>query len=350
MRTWLSAAFAAATLTFTVSANAEDYPSLNLKLAHFVQSSITGSKIDKWFADEVAKRSGGKIKIRIFWSESMGKAGELIDLVESGAVDLAAVSPGYFPNQLPLTGATNSVMMQFGTNVQAVRATTELVEKFPAVQEELKRNNVYPIFFHSLNAYRFFCTKPVEKMADLKGLKIRSWGEYIPIMWNSIGAVPVSVMTPEVYESLQRGTIDCAFFPNDLSYSLKLYEVAKFAWDGDDHFGAIPTWPIWVNWNTWHNVWPESVRKLLTTVGREAMERDIKEVRADEAKALKEMVDKHGVKVVDFRDMDKVRSTVPDLANAWIERMKAKGLEKDARELSGFWQKRNLELKAEASR
>ena len=47
MRTWLSAAFAAAGLTFSAAANAEDYPSLNLKLAHFVQSSITGSKIDK---------------------------------------------------------------------------------------------------------------------------------------------------------------------------------------------------------------------------------------------------------------------------------------------------------------
>jgi TRAP-type C4-dicarboxylate transport system substrate-binding protein len=350
MATWLKTALAVASVTLALSASAQDYPDLNLKLAHFVPSNITGSKIDQWFADEVAKRSGGKIKIKIFWSESMGKAAELIQLVGSGAVDLAAVSPGYFPDRLPLSGATNSVMMQFETNAQAVRATSELVEKFPDVQAELKRNNVYPIFFHSLNTYRLFCTKPVETMADLKGLKIRSWGEYIPIMWNSVGAVPVTVMTPDVYESLQRGTIDCAFFPNDLSYSLKLYEVAKYAWDGDSNFGAIPTWPIWANWNTWHNVWPESVRKLLTAVGREAMERDIKEVRADEDKALKEMVDKHGVKVVHFRDMDKVRATIPDLAEVWIKKMKAKGLEKDAKELSRYWKKRDQELKADASR
>jgi TRAP-type transport system periplasmic protein len=350
MRIWTTAVATVAALAFAGFAQAQEYPEMTLKIAHFVPANITGSKIDKWFADEVKRRSGGKIKIHIFWSESMGKANELLDLVGSGAVDMAAFSPGYYPNQLPLTGATNSVMMQFESNVQAARATTELVTKYPAVQAELKKANVYPVFFHGLNAYRLFCTKPVEKIADFKGLKIRSWGEFIPQMWNALGAVPVSVMTPEVYESLQRGTIDCAFFPNDLSYSTKLYEVAKYTWTGDNHFGAIPTWPIWVNWNTWHNVWPKSVRDLMTAVGQEAMARDLKTVQEDEAKALKEMMTKHSVKVVAFRDMDKVRAAVPDLGKAWVEKMKAKNLGKEADELLTFWTTRNVELRVPAQR
>lgn len=347
MRKALSAALVATAITVGSigTATAQEYPSLNLKLAHLGPASFTGSQVDQWFAEEVKKRSGGKIRIRIFWSESLGKANEILDLVASGAVDIGATSPGYFPNQLPLTGATNSVMMQFNTNRSATQTTFELVRKFPAVRKELEKANVYPVFFHSLNAYRPLCTKPIEKIEDFAGLKIRSWGEYIPAMWQALGATPVSLMTPDMYESLQRGTVDCAFWPHELSYTMKLNEVAKYTWDGDEqHFGAIPTWPLWVNWKTWHEKWPESVRQLLTEVGMEAMERDITAVREDERKALAAMMEKSGVKVVDFKDMEKVRAKVPDLAEAWVEKMKARGLGAEAQEIVEFWRERGAEL------
>src|SRR5690606_8156739 len=152
-------------------------------------------------------------------------------LVASGAVDIGATSPGYFPNQLPLTGATNSVMMQFNTNRSATQTTFELVRKFPAVRKELEKANVYPVFFHSLNAYRPLCTKPIEKIEDFAGLKIRSWGEYIPAMWQALGATPVSLMTPDSYESLQRGTAACAFSPHDLSHLPPLHQATEHPWD-----------------------------------------------------------------------------------------------------------------------
>ena len=87
MRIWTTAVATVAALAFAGFAQAQEYPEMTLKIAHFVPANITGSKIDKWFADEVKRRSGGKIKIHIFWSESMGKANELLDLVGSGAVD-----------------------------------------------------------------------------------------------------------------------------------------------------------------------------------------------------------------------------------------------------------------------
>lgn len=350
MRRVFLAVMATVAVGLAAPAWGEDYPKMNLKMAHFGPANFTGSKVDKWFADEVKKRSGGKISIQIFWSESLGKANEVLDLVASGAVDLGATSPGYFPNKLPLVGATNSVMMQFGDNVSATMATAELVEKFPAVRDELKRADVYPIFFHSLNAYRLLCTKEVKSIGDFAGLKIRSWGEYIPMMWEALGATPVSLMTPDLYESLQRGTVDCAFWPHDLSHTMKLYEVAKYTWDGGNHFGAIPTWPVWVNWKTWHEKWPESVRKLLMEVGKEAMARDLAAVKEDEQKALRAMVDKHRVKVVEFKDMDKVRAKVPDLSKVWVEKMDAKGLGKEAREISEFWRKRGAEIESKQAR
>src|SRR5690606_19148313 len=70
MRKALSAALVATAIAVgsTGTATAQEYPSLNLKLAHLGPASFTGSQVDQWFADEVKKRSGGKIRIRIFWS------------------------------------------------------------------------------------------------------------------------------------------------------------------------------------------------------------------------------------------------------------------------------------------
>lgn len=322
-----------------VPANAaEEYPSMTLKFAHFVPANFPGSQVDQWFADELTKRSGGKIKVQIFWAESMGKATELIDLVKTGAVDMSATAQGYFPSQLPLVGMTNSVMMLFDNNENAVRVTAELVANSKAMQEELKRNNVYPVFFHSLNAYRPFCTKKIEKIEDFRGLKMRSWGEYVPILWQSLGATGVNVLTQEIYESLQRGTVDCAFWAHDLVASNKLYEVAKYQWSG--HFGAIPTWPVWVNWKTYHEVWPESVRRLMNQIGKEAMERDIVATRDAEEAAAKMMREKHGVQLVQFKDMEKVKQQVPDLLQVWVKKMEERGLGNAAKEIAAFVEQR----------
>ena len=326
-------------------AASEEYPELNLRFGHFVPANFPGSSIDQWWADEVEKRSGGKIKVEIFWAESIGKAKELLDLVSSGAIDLAATSPSYFPSKLPLTGATNALMYQFENNEEAVRVTAALTANSEPILAELKRNNIYPIFFHSLNGYRPFCTEPIETIEGFKGKKMRAWGEYVPIMWDSLGATPVNVLTNELYESLQRGSLDCAFWPHDLVYSAKLYEVAKYAFP--EHFGAIPTWPIWVNWEVWHNEWPESVRKLLTEVGLEAMERDIELIAGAEAKAINKMVEEHGVTLVDFKDSGKLQETVPDLLKVWVEKQTERGIGDDARAVSKQWTEKRDRLRAE---
>jgi TRAP-type C4-dicarboxylate transport system substrate-binding protein len=307
-------------------AAAQDYPKMNLKLAHFVPSTVVASQVDQWFADEIEKRSGGNITIKIFWSETMGKANELLELLRSGAVDLVAVSPAFFPSEIPLTGATNSLMMQFWDGKTASTVTTELVRNIEEIQEELERNNIYPIFFHTLNPYRPFCTSKIETIEDFKGKKMRSYGEYIPQMWDELGAIGVNVMPNEVYESLHRGTLDCAFYANDLIQATKQYEVAKYTWAGDDSFGAIPTWPIWVNWQVWHEKWRDHVRELFETVGAEAMVRDIEMSAKAEQDSVDWMVAEHGVTVVDFKDMDKLRETVTDPAELWLAKMHRSGL------------------------
>ena len=317
-------------------AAAQDYPEMNLRVAHFFSSAPVQSQIDAWWASEIEKRSGGKIKVKIFWAESMGKASEILDLVGSGAVEMGATAPGYFPSRLPLSGVTNSLPMVFKSNKQAQLITTALAT-MPDIQEEHKRNKVWPLFYHSINNFKLLCTKPVAKLTDLKGLKIRSYGEYVPMMWDKVGAVGINTMTPELYEGLERGKLDCSYFPDELSGGLKLYEVAKYESTAD--FGAIPTWPIYVNYDLWHNKWPAQVKALITQVSKEAAARDIVEVANAGRTALDKAVKDNGVKLVAFSDQQVLVKTAPDFMSVWVENMKKKGLGDAAGRIAAQWKK-----------
>lgn len=340
LKSLLPVAATAVCLAFGSQARAQDYPDMDLRLAHAFPEAYVQSGVDKWWAQEIEQRSGGKIKIQILWAGSGGAPLEILELVGSGAVDLGAVPAAYFSNELPLIGAPNALPTIFRTNAGAVAIAEGLVENVPAVEAELKRNNVWPLFFHTLNTYAPLCTKPVATMADFQGLKIRSFGAYQPALWSSLGAIGVDVLPAEIYEGLQRGRIDCGFFSNDLYLATKLYEVAKYLTTAD--FGPVSTWPIWVNYEEWQS-WPADVRALFEEVSAEASLKSLEALAAASDSALQKM-QAAGVQVVEFTEMDKLRQTQPDMLALWREEMAGKGRGAEADAVIAYWKARQAEV------
>ena len=318
---------------FMSAALAQEYPRLNLRLAHAFPSTWAQTEVDQWWADEIKKRSDGKINVTIMWAGSGGAPLEILNLVGSGAVDLGAVPPAYFTNELPLTGAPNSLPLTFTTNEEALRVMNGLVENVEAVQEEMKNNKVWPLYFHTLNTYQPLCTKPVTTVDDFKGLRIRSFGSYQPKLWESLGAVGVNVLPAEIYEGLQKGRLDCAFYSTDLHASSRLYEVAKYLTTLG--FGPQPTWPIWVNYEKWQS-FPDAVTDLIMEVSKEASERSLQALEEAGQKSLETMIE-NGVEVVEFKEEEKLREKVPDFKEVWLKDMQAQGKGEGAEKVLEYW-------------
>jgi TRAP-type transport system periplasmic protein len=326
---------AALTISACTAAWAQEYPRMNLRLAHAFPATWAQTKVDQWWADEIRKRSGDRIRITIMWAGSGGEPLEILKLVASGAVDMGAVPPSYFPNELPLTGAPNALPLTFTTNEEASTVMEGLVKNVPAIQEELKRNNVWPLFFQTLNTYQPLCTKPVATVADFKGLRIRSFGAYQPALWESLGAVGVNVLPAEIYEGLQKGRLDCGFYSTDLYASTRLYEVAKYLTSVG--FGPQPTWPIWVNYKKWSE-YPENVKKLMQEVSEEARVRGLKAVEEARDSSLQRMKEA-GVTVVQFKEEEKLRQQAPQFRKVWFEAMQKQGKGKEAQAVLDYWNK-----------
>jgi TRAP-type C4-dicarboxylate transport system substrate-binding protein len=195
----LRAGLAAVTLLAAgASAQAEDYPEMNLRYASGFPTSNYMMDQAEWFAKEVEKRSGGKIKIRMYYGGTLGKSNEILDLVSKGAVDMGSVVQGYFSSQLPFAVMTNSLPMTFFDGEATMRVAMELDETDPNQLDEFKRNNIKPLVHRYLPNYRLICTKPIRTVKDLEGTKIRTFGNYMPKMFAALKATPVNVLPVEM--------------------------------------------------------------------------------------------------------------------------------------------------------
>ena len=141
---------------------------------------------------------------------------------------------------------------------------------------------------------------------------------------------------------MQRGNIDCSYFPWDLAHAAKLHEVGKFASTAD--FGALASLPIVVNYDVWHTKWSPEVRELFMTVSKDAVERSHNVQDAVSQAALAAMVKEGGVKIIKFEDQDKISKLAPDFLALWVADMEKKGLGGPAKRMGEMWRTRRAEL------
>lgn len=298
-------------------------------------ATTAGSKVDQWFADEIKARTNGEIEIKIFWSEALGKAKENLSLMQSGAVEMAAMSAGYFPAQLPLHAAPNSIPMAMETVEQASELMVRLAAEVPGFAAEAKANGVRALFFHHLNPYLLVSKEPITSVAQMQGKKMRTWGTDMPRMVEAVGGVPVTLSLPEIYESLGRGVVDTAPFSVDLVQNYKIYEVAP-------HIGEItlwlgPSWAVWISESAWNDLTPEQ-QGIFMDVADEARLRDLEATKAAGTAARAALADL-GVTFHEFSEGEKAkwRGALPDFFGDLVAKMEGKGMGDDARQAIAIW-------------
>lgn len=306
-----------------------------LRMNHQMTAGTAGSIVDQWFADEVRKRTNGEVEVKIFFSNGLGAVKETLSLVENGAIDMAGLSPGYFPDQLPFFTAPNSIPMAIDNVDQAYLISQRFLKEVPAFMQEARAKGMRPLFFHVLNPYLLVSKEPILTVEQLKGKKMRTWGSDLPRMAQAVGAVPVTLNIPELYEGLLRGVVDAIPFSLDLVANYKIYEVAKHVsdvtiWDG-------PTWGVWITERAWSKLTPQQ-QKIVMDVASEAAKRDLEAVRQAAIDAEKELKAK-GVTIHKFPEAEKAKwkAALPKYFDEFIAKASMAGKGDDARKMVQIW-------------
>jgi len=315
------------------SGAAASQETVNLRFASFLPATLPQTQTDQWIADEVTRRSGGKLKITVFAGGTLGKPTELLKLASEGGVQMATTAPTYFQSQLPFLSATNSLPLVFRDAQQVQKVLPALYADTPALQEELRNMNLQPVFWHATDPYFLVCRTPVRSLADLKGKRVRTWGSDLPRLLQASGAIPVNLLPGDLYEALQKGTVDCSPFSISPAVGLKLHEVAKYV--SAMNVGSAGGWPIFFNKKAWDALSSEN-RKLILDVSREAAKFQMDRFTQSEADARKVMK-AAGVEFIEFPDQAKLEAGAPDFIGEWAARMEKDGKGAQASAMARRW-------------
>ncbi len=310
------------------AAQAQDYPSVTFKHATGFPKALYMEQPAEFFAEELKKRSGGKMKVQLFYSGALGKANEILDLVSSGAIDMGSLVQGYFTSALPFAAMTNSLPMTFFDPEQAMNAAIAAEKTNQSQIDEFKRNNFKPLVYRYLPNYKLICTKPVKTMPDLKQLKVRTFGNYMPKMFAAIDVTPVNVLPTDNYEALKRGSMDCSYLTNANFLAYKLHEVAPYIIDVK--FGGINAYFLAMNLDKFNSL-PQAAQDLLVEVGDDATAFSTAKTEQIEAEALETMLSE-GATLVKFEEQDELIAAVPDMVELWVETMAGQGLGDEAKQ------------------
>lgn len=215
---------------------------IELKLSHYLVSThpIITQIIEPW-AKALEEKTKGKVTVRIFpGSSPLGNAANQFDQVQSGVVDIAIGLQGTPRGRFPRTGIVDIPFLTTSAD-QASRMLWAMYPKY--LKEDYKGVKVLALFAHNPGVIHTGSRK-VEKMEDLKGLRMRAPTPVVANMFQFLGATSVGMPPGQIYESMQGGVIDGFGLPWDPIASYKLAEVTKYHLVNDAY-----TTSFWISMN-----------------------------------------------------------------------------------------------------
>ena len=181
------------------------------------------------FADLVAERTGGGLKVEIFPASQLGTEQEILEGVQLGTIHMFEGSAGSAGRFLPALEAFAHPFLWRDLDHMLTVARGEIGQELS--QQMIDQHGMRILDMGWLFGQRHLTTAstPVHTPDDMKGLKIRVQPTTIYLeMIKAMGANPTPIDWKEVYLSLQTGVVDGQENPVGVIYSAKLFEVQDY--------------------------------------------------------------------------------------------------------------------------
>lgn len=176
---------------------------------------------------QVTELSGGKITAEIHPITELGLKGfEVARLTKTGVFDVVFGAYGYVASEAPeIEGADlSSVSNSFDEGYRVVKAYE------PHIKETFeKKYGLHYMFSYPFPSQMIFCSKPVTKLSDIAGKKVRVYATTLGDFVEGLGGTSVTISFAEVVPALQRGVADCGITGTMPAYNAKWHEVITHA-------------------------------------------------------------------------------------------------------------------------
>ncbi len=288
----------------------------------------------KTIQDHVVPESVKRAKAlghEIEWTEAYAGAlynfQNTLEGIADGLGDVGWVGTLWEPNKLPLQNVTFVMPFVTGNVKLAADIQNALHRDIPEMKQAFFDNNQVYLGPQSIDDYVIVSKTPINSVADMKGKKFYAPGASAAWL-EGTGAIGVNGGLPVYYNGIQTGVTDGAVVPVTGIVPFKLHEVAPYIVDVG--MGGGMTGALTMNKDTFDRLPPE-LQEMFLELGQEYGDLVAQRVAGFNKASLTKILPGAGATVITLplEEQKKWADGLPDLAGAWAERMKEKGLPGD---------------------
>ena len=174
---------------------------------------------------DLEEATKGKVKLKIYHAETLGKAKEHYEIALKGIADMAYLNISFTPGRFPIT---DLVTFSSAPSAEAMTEGLMMLMKKGYLNKEYENVKLLYVFTGGpLHLMWRKGTKPATSFAELKGKKIRIPGMAGRDLLTAVGATPVGIPMPDVYTALERGVVDAVFSTVEILDTFRLSHVSN---------------------------------------------------------------------------------------------------------------------------
>jgi TRAP-type C4-dicarboxylate transport system substrate-binding protein len=163
---------------------------------------------EKPFFDEFSRRTGLPIEMDYKPIDTLGiKDTEQLRVMKAGLFDIVSLRVSQNSRDEPTLLGMDLVGLNpdYATGRKTGAAFFKTVDERLQSQFGVKLLGVWPFGPQIL-----FCSKPISQLADIRGLKVRTYDQNLSKFIESVGGIPVPLAFGETHQALSLGVVDCA--------------------------------------------------------------------------------------------------------------------------------------------
>lgn len=235
---------------------------IKLTYSSFLPPSHIQSKLAEAWCKEVEKRTNGDVQVQFFPGGTLSKAKQCYDGVVEGVSDVGFSCLAYSRGRFPIMAAID-LPLGYTSGVVATKVANIVYNEFQP--KELQDTKVMYLHGHGPGLIHT-AKKPVRKLGDMKGLKLRATGNSAAVV-KALGGTPVAMPMPESYQSIQKGVVSGGAYPLETNKGWKMGEVVDYC--TADYVAAYTTTFFVVMNKDKYNSLPKKHQKTINEINAE---------------------------------------------------------------------------------
>jgi len=192
------------------------YPATNFHTENIMQ-----------FVADVDKLTGGKLKITVHSNASLFKANEIKRAVQTDQAQIGEILISAYSNEDPVFGADSIPFL--ATSYSEAAKLWKVSRK--AIEERFAKQGMRVLYSVPWPPQGIYSSKPLANLADMKGLKLRTYNPATSRIAELAGAQPVTIQAAELAQAMATGAVNANITSGATGYDSKAWEQVKYFYD-----------------------------------------------------------------------------------------------------------------------